>query len=86
MNFNGSITIPRDGNGSITIPRDGNGSIKIHYLPPKEGGNGFAFDLNNNVNANKIVGKYWVLPPSSLGPPSGLRFAPSLGGSSGVGG
>ena len=28
--------------------------------------------LLNNVIANKIVGKYWVSPPSPLGPPSGV--------------
>ena len=50
---------------SITplLRRDGNGSNTI----PRDG-----IGSNNNVNANKLVKKYWVLPPSSLGPPSGV--------------
>ena len=44
------------------------------YTPRSEGCNGFLIFfynlvyLLNNVIANKIVGKYWVSPPSPLGP------------------
>ena len=41
-------------------------------LHPKEGCNGFFSNLVyllNNVTANKIVGKYWVLHPSQYFPP-----------------
>ena len=58
-----------------TVKKLGSGYLRRHVMDLHP-------NLNNDVNANKIVGMYWVLNPSSLGPHLGLRFAPFLGGSS----